>query len=243
MSDHLDRIVIVLNRPIHPGNVGSVARAMKNMGLGNLRIVGGCDLTDDRARWMAVAAKEILDRTVVFQDLKEGVADCGLVIGTVPPDRPRFQQETYPAREMARRLRCRHPDDPVAILFGPEDNGLSNRELDLCHEFVSIPSHPAYPSLNISHAVMVIAYEIYMAAEEDTSYSERPAAPVEQVEQMYLHLEYTLLKIGFLDPHNPLHIMRDLRRIFSRARLGEREVKIIRGMCRQIDWAAGSRKR
>lgn len=243
MSNHLDRIVIVLNRPIHPGNVGSVARAMKNMGLRYLRIVEGCDLTDERARWMAVTAGEILDRAVAFQDLKKGVADCSLVIGTVPPDRPRFQQETYAAREMARRIRFRHPDDRVAIIFGPEDHGLANRELDLCHEFVSIPSHPAYPSLNISHAVMVIAYEISLSAQQESPDPERPAASAEQVEQMYQHLEQTLVEIGFLDPGNPLHIMRDLRRIFSRARLDEREVKIVRGMCRQIDWAAGQRGR
>jgi tRNA/rRNA methyltransferase len=241
MSTVLERITIVLDRPQHPGNVGSVARAMKNMGLNQLRLVSPCDYHEDIAGWMAVSAKEILDQAKVYDHLREAISDCSLVIGTVPPDRPRFHSETYSPREMALRIHSGHPEDYVAIVFGREDNGLSNQELDLCHEFVSIPSGRSFPSLNIAQAVMVIAYEVFVAVQQEGPLADRASAGVDAVEQMYGHLEETLLAIGFLDAENPAHIMRDLRRIFSRARLDAREVKIVRGILRQIDWAMRNR--
>ncbi|NOY53649.1 MAG: RNA methyltransferase [Deltaproteobacteria bacterium] len=237
MKEHLDRITVVLSHPLHPGNVGSVVRAMKNMGLSRLRLVQPCDHRAEIAEWMAVSAKEILHRAEVFVDLPAALAGCNLVVGTVPPDRPRFQGESRLPREMAKRLLTVHPDDRIALLFGTEDHGLSNEELDLCHEFVTIPSHPAFPSLNLSHAVMVIAYEIYAVDGGASGRADRSIADSVLQEQMFSQMEETLSRIGFLNRENPRHIMRDLRRIFGRAKLNDREVRILRGILRQVDWA------
>ena len=239
MKNHLERITIVLDRPLHPGNVGAAARAMKNMGLHRLRLVSPCDFKSDLAYWMAVSAKEILDRADVFAEVKEALSGSNLVIGTIPPDRPRFQTQVLSPRALAHRLLETHPHDRISILFGTEDNGLSNRELDFCHEFVTIPSHSDYPSLNLAQAVMVIAYEILTCTQNQETQERRPLAEVDTLEQMYEHLQQTLLSIGFLNKENNHHMMRDLRRIFGRAHLDAREVKILRGILRQTDWASG----
>jgi tRNA/rRNA methyltransferase len=239
MKKHLDRISVVLSRPLHPGNVGSVARAMKNMGLSRLRLVAPCDHRAEIAEWMAVSAKDLLHQAEVFEDIPASLKDMNLVVGTVPPDRPRFQQETYSPRRLAQRLLAVHSDDRVALLFGTEDNGLANEELDLCHEFVTIPSHPSFPSLNLAQAVMIVAYEIFTTCSEEGEGEERPLADALSQQQMFAQMEETLARIGFLNRENPRHIMRDLRRIFGRAKLDEREVRILRGILRQVEWAAG----
>lgn len=240
MKEHLDRITVVLSHPLHPGNVGSVARAMKNMGLHRLRLVNPCDHRAEIANWMAVSAKEILDQAEVFDGLSSALADMRLVVGTIPPNRPRFQGETHSPGDLATRLAAVHSGDRIALLFGTEDNGLSNSELDFCHEFVTIPSHPAFPSLNLSQAVMVVAYEIFTSEGCEGRGEGRSVADTRSQERMFAQMEETLIRIGFLDRKNPRHIMRDLRRIFGRARLDEREVKILRGILRQVDWAAGN---
>ncbi len=238
MKSLLDRITIILHSPLHPGNIGSVARAMKNMGLSRLRLVSPCDFKSDIAEWMAVSAKEVLHRAEVFEDLRAAASGSNFLVGTIPPDRPRFISQVLTPRTLTERLLKNHSDDRISILFGPEDRGLSNLELDLCHEFVSIPSHPDYPSLNLAQAVMVIAYEIFSMAENQGGLQTRHLADVTSMEQMFRHLEETLSSIGFLDRENPDHIMRDLRRIFGRAHLDEREVRILRGIFRQVNWAA-----
>ncbi len=240
MKNHIDRIAVVLHRPLHPGNVGSVARAMKNMGLHRLRLVSPCDFRTDLAEWMAVSAKDVLHQAEVFGELEDALKGSNLVIGTIPPNRPRFQPQTFSPKELARRLLKTHPDNRISILFGPEDSGLSNEELDHCHEFVSIPSHSAFHSLNLAQSVMVVAYEIFCCSQEQQEgfHLSKPLAEMTSLEQMYRHLQETLLTIGFLDKENPDHIMRDLRRIFGRSQLDEREVKILRGIFRQMDWAA-----
>ncbi len=237
MKEHLDRVTVVLSHPLHPGNVGSVARAMKNMGLSQLRLVNPCDHRAEIADWMAVSAKEILEQAEVFDDLSTALEGMNLVVGTIPPNRPRFQGETHSPRDLAKRFLSVPHGDRIALLFGTEDHGLSNEELDLCNDFVTIPSHPAFPSLNLAQAVMVIAYEIFAAEGGGGQSAGRSLADALSQEQMYAQMEEILTRIGFLNQENPRHIMRDLRRIFSRAKLDEREVKILRGILRQVDWA------
>ncbi len=242
MQEHLDRITVVLHRPQHPGNVGSVARAMMNMGLSKLRLVSPCDYYADMARWMAVRGRDILAAAEIFDELASALADCHLVVGTVPPDRERFRFEAQPPRQLAERLLSIHRADRIALLFGREDCGLSNRELDLCQEFVSIPGSAACHSLNLSQAVMVIAYEVFLATLQGGESADRPRSDTRTLEAMYCHFEEALRSVGFLNGENPAHIMRDLRRVFGRSCLDEREVRIFRGICRQMMWAA-SRKR
>ncbi len=243
MTDLGDRIRIVLNRPQHPGNVGAAARAMKNMGLRRLRLVSPCDHHSDLAEWMAVSARDILRRAEVYDDLAAALSGSSLVIGTVPPDRKRFSGEVLRPKELGGVLRTFSSSGRVSILFGPEDHGLSNRELDLCQAFLCIPSSPDFPSLNLAQAVMVVAYEIHVSdpVGENDSLPRRNPADFDSLEGMYCQLQETLAGIGFLNRENPSHIMRDFRRIFGRARLDEREIRILRGMFRQIQWAAGAR--
>lgn len=242
MQQHLDRITVVLNRPQQPGNVGSVARAMMNTGLGRLRLVSPCDHQADMARWMAVRGRDILTEAEVFDALAPALADCHLVVGTVPPDRERFRVEAQAPRQLAERLLSVHTTDRIGLLFGSEDRGLSNRELDLCQAFVSIPTSAACHSLNLAQAVVIIAYELFLAAALSGVSAERPCADTDTLEGMYGHLEQALASVGFLNGENPAHIMRDIRRIFGRARLDEREVRILRGICRQMLWTASQKR-
>jgi tRNA/rRNA methyltransferase len=124
------------------------------------------------------------------------------------------------------------------LLFGPEDSGLSNEDLRLCHRLVTIPTDPAYTSLNVAQAVLLCCYEVFLAAQEEASTPLRPLAIAERQELMYEKLKGALLKVGFLHGDNPDHIMFALRRILGRAGLEDRDVRILLGMARQIEWYA-----
>jgi tRNA/rRNA methyltransferase len=128
---------------------------------------------------------------------------------------------------------------PVALVFGPEDHGLTNTDIRHCHWLMRIPTHPHYPSLNVAQAVMICLYEVFLASQtKRVRATSRDRAPTEQVEKLYDRMRETLLKIGFLNPQNPEHILLGLRRIFGRAGLGEKEVHILEGLFHQIGWYA-----
>ena len=245
----LENIRIVLVEPKGSGNIGSVARAMKNMGLKDLAIVGGGRTKSFWARAMAVHAKDILQGVRRFATLREAVADCGLVVGTTCR-RGLYRDHSRPPREVAQRIlsssaRCAK----CALVFGPEDHGLSNRDLKHCQWLITIPTHPDYPSLNIAQAVMICLYEIYLAAPRQARGGEQSRttlekvpqemisrAPAESVERLFDSMRRSLLKIGFLDPQNPEHILLALRRILGRAGLEEKDVRILTGLFRQMGW-------
>ena len=236
---------IVLVRPQGMMNIGSVARAMKNFGITELALVNPvASPTHPDARVMAVRAHDILEGAVIFPRLTDAIADCTWVIGTTRR-RGKGREGVIDPRQMASEIADRALQNRVAVVFGPEDRGLTNRDLDLCQCLVTIPSHEEYGSLNLAQAVMVICYEIYLAThhQEGVAPRMRRMATSEELEGMYFHMEEALLRIGFLDENNPKRIMAVLRRIFSRARLNPREVKILRGICRQADWYAELRKR
>jgi tRNA/rRNA methyltransferase len=220
-------------------NIGSVARAMKNVGITELALVNPVALpSHPDARVMAVRAHDILEHALIFSRLTDAIADCTWVIGTTRR-RGKGREGVTDPRQMASEIAEIAQQNKVAIVFGPEDRGLTNRDLDLCQRLVSIPSHEEYGSLNLAQAVMVICYEIYLATQQHGAASRtHQLATSEELEGMYYHMEETLLSIGFLDQNNPKRIMAVLRRIFSRARLNPREVKILRGICRQGNWYA-----
>jgi tRNA/rRNA methyltransferase len=220
-------------------NIGSVARAMKNVGIKELSLVkpAASPLHPD-ARLMAVRADDILEGALVFSRLTDAIADCAWVIGTTRR-RGKGREGVIDPRQMATEIADITQQNKVAVVFGPEDRGLTNRDLDLCQRFVTIPSHEEYGSLNLAQAVMIICYEIYLATHHNEANSlTRRLATSEELEGMYYHMEEALLRIGFLDQNNPKRIMAVLRRIFSKARLNPREVKIMRGICRQGTWYA-----
>ncbi len=232
---------IVLVRPQFSGNLGSVARAMKNMGLGELRLVKPEALPGDRdAVQMAVHAEDILRRAQIFSDLKSALEGFDLIIGTsrrVGGDRGNW----FSPREFAEFLGTLSKNQRVATVFGTEDSGLTNEEIQLCHRLIQIPSHFDSPSLNLAQAVMIVCYELFLAQggadnREESSDPDDSIAKFENLEGMYRDLNQLLRESGFLDRNNPDHMMRMLRNLYNRAHLTEREVKIIRGICRQLRW-------
>ncbi|RMF83832.1 MAG: RNA methyltransferase [Nitrospinota bacterium] len=234
----LTNIQVVLVEPQHPGNIGAVARAMKNMGLSRLVLVNPPEnFRGQEAVRMALNGADILEKAQTFSSLEAAIAPMGLVIGTsCRPGKERFP--VYTPREIVPRVLATARTNRVALVFGPERSGLCNEHLDLCHLLVRIPSSEAFPSLNLAQAVMVLCYELYAACAQESIPPASCMVPADtvQVEQMYADLQDFLLQIGFLDPQNPQRIMRALRRLFGRAGLTSREVSILRGIIRQVRW-------
>lgn len=231
----LSNIRIVLVETSHPGNIGAVARAMKNMCLSDLYLVSPKIFPSADATSRASGADDLLASAVVCESLQEAIADCQLVIGasarsrsiTVPDESPRV---------CAERLAVEAKDKKIAILFGRENSGLKNHELDLCQTLLSIPSNSAYSSLNIAAAVQVVCYELMVAAQLEVAQPkvlESPLATSAQMESFYEHLYQALEEIGFINPEKSTSIMRRLRRVYHRASLDTKELDILRGILKK----------
>jgi len=229
----LDKIHITLVETTHPGNIGAAARAMKTMGLNRLRLVNPLRYPNVEATAMASGADDILHQAEVVETFDQALQDCRLIIGASARRRGLSCPELTP-RETATQLLHVAEQAPVALVFGRESSGLSNDELDRCHFMVRIPSNPDYGSLNVAAAVQVLAYELRVAALADQPEHDKPAehlpAPGEEMTLFYQHLEQVLLDSGFLNPANPRHLMRRLRRLFNRAQPDQNEVNILRGI-------------
>jgi tRNA (cytidine32/uridine32-2'-O)-methyltransferase len=230
-----DNIRIVLVNTTHPGNIGGVARAMKNMGLQRLCLVAPRDYPNEQAVWRAAAATDILDAAVVVPTLHDAIGDCQFVVGTSARER-RIPWPLLGARQCAQRIALASGREQVAILFGREDRGLTNEELQVCNLHLNIPTAEAYSSLNLAMAVQIVAYELCMlASSTETPHSEvdqwdAPFASRDNMERFYTHLEETLVAIEFLDPAAPRQLLSRLRRLYSRVRLDEMELNILRGI-------------
>ena len=239
MSSPLDNIRIVLVNPIYGGNLGSVCRAMANMGLSHLDVVSprpGMDMEEAHA--MACHANAILDNRRVFDTAAEAVADCGLVVGTSNRG-GLYREHSRGPREWAPHILQAAASAPVAVLFGSEDNGLSLDDLALCTQFIRIPSSPAYKSLNLAMSVMVCAYELFVASGTYEPPVERsPECPSAMRETMFAKMRAALLGIRFMSDDTADHMMLGLRRIFSRGPLTEKDVQILLGVASQTLWAA-----
>ena len=235
----LNNISIVLVNTKTPGNVGAVARCMMNMGLSRLVLVRPPLDRNNEAMKLAAGAEEIILKAPQFETLKEAVANHGLVLGT-SRHTSRHRRNIHTPRQMAEQALPLLSSNKVAVVFGREVNGLDNEDIALCHELISIPASDAFPSLNLSHAVMVVAYELFTAAQAKLQPSERVLAPAEELENFFEHLQKTLEDIGFIDKSHPGHMMFSLRQTFGRARLDSRDVSILRGILSQIERTAGS---
>jgi tRNA (cytidine32/uridine32-2'-O)-methyltransferase len=227
---------IVLVNTTHPGNIGGVARAMKNMGFGRLVLVAPRKFPHEEADWRAVGAGDVLEQAEVVEDLAEAIADCQFVVGTSARGR-RIPWPVLDPRGAAERVyTAARQDEQVAILFGREDRGLTNEELQACNLHLHIPSHEDYSSLNLAMAVQVVVYELRMlelAADlpaDPCDEWDAPFSTEENMERYYAHLEETLVQIGFLDPAAPRQLMARLRRLYNRVRLDEMELNILRGI-------------
>jgi TrmH family RNA methyltransferase len=244
-----DSVHVVLVRPARAANVAAACRAMKNMGLRSLRLVGadpGLSAADARA--LAYGAWDVLDGIVFMPTLRDAVADCTLVAGTTG----RASAEAWSPRQLATEAATRTAAESLALVFGPE------ARLDACHLRVHIPADPAHPSLNLAQAVLILAYELRVALAfapdpdgERTAMAATaplatpgPLAGAEQLagagqlEEALDGLREALLAIGYLSPANPEAILAEIRRLLARARPTARETTLLRGMARQILWAA-----
>lgn len=254
-------IAVVLVQTSHPGNIGAAARALKNMGLSDLRLVSPrTQFPSDDATWRAASATDILQRTKVFASLEDAVADCGLIIGTSARSR-RMPWPVLTPRQCANHVVQDAGKNKVALVFGREDTGLTNEELQLCHYHVQIPANAEYSSLNLAAAVMVICYEIRIAmlerlaidgseaAQRDQRFAQDsvynpdneqefwdvPKADAHQLELFYQHLEKTLTDLTFHDQDNPRLLMQRMRRLFMRIRPDTMEINILRGVLSYVD--------
>ena len=230
----LNRIRIVLVDTSHPGNIGAVARAMKNMCLSQLYLVQPQRFPHAEATARASGADDLLASAVVCESLPEALTGCGLVIGASARLR-HLKIPQWNPRECAEQVIREARQQDVAIIFGREHSGLTNEELSLCHQLMHIPSNPDYSSLNIAAAVQVMAYELKMAndaGQTPASLVDADELPVgaDEMARFYEHLQTTLVDIGFLDPDNPRVMMRRLRRLFNRARPNLVEMNILRGI-------------
>lgn len=235
-ADLLDRIRIVLCRPSHPGNIGAVARAMKNMGISRLRLVAPKQFPDAEADARAAGATDVLESARVCGSLDAALAGASLVVALSA--RPRdLGPQPQGVREAVGGLLAAAGHGEVALVFGNETTGLSNDELQRCHAAVTIPANPEFSSLNLGAAVQVLCYELRMAAfggmpPEAVSATPfaSPSATHDEVEGFYGHLEQVMTASGFFNPAQPGRLLPKLRRLFGRIRLERDEVNILRGI-------------
>ncbi|MFQ6671955.1 MAG: RNA methyltransferase [Candidatus Tectimicrobiota bacterium] len=232
----LDAFVVVLVEPQGPANVGSVARAMKNMGVRALRLVNPGEWYGPEARKMAMRGRDVLEAATLYEDLAEALSDCGYVVATTRRGGP-LRSGGQPPRELARHWLEVAATNRVALVFGPEDRGLSNQELSLCQAVCTIPAEPAFSSLNLAQAVLLVCYECYLASGAGEPPPAAPSlAPHEELEAMFGQMRTELERIGFLQGSHQDHIMIALRQMFGRAGLTSREVRILRGIFQQMRW-------
>ncbi|HUT41272.1 MAG TPA: RNA methyltransferase [Gammaproteobacteria bacterium] len=228
----LSGIRVVLSNTSHPGNIGATARAMKTMGLASLRLVNPKLFPHADATARASGADDVLAAARVCATLEEATQDCRLVIGASARTRS-IPCPVISPDECARRACAESEQGAVAIVFGCEQSGLSNAEIDRCQFLVRIPTNPDYGSLNLAAAVQIIGYEILVAHENTQDALAPPGhVPVSagEMERFYAHLEQALVELEFLDPANPRQLMRRLRRLYNRARPDENEINILRGI-------------
>jgi len=234
----LSHIQIVLVGITHPGNIGAAARAMKTMGLSQLRLVQPKYFPSAEATARASGADDLLVNAVVFDNFEDSLQDCHLILGASARQRTIAWPMLTPraAAEKALELPAK-----VALVFGREHSGLTNEELDHCHYLVQIPTHPTFRSLNIASAVQILAYELNIQSEalkatndEHSLIKNNPSLPQPAsalaMAQFYQHFKQTLIDIEFLDPQNPRQLMRHLHRLFNHVQLTDSEINILRGI-------------
>ncbi|MEJ2141914.1 MAG: tRNA (cytosine(32)/uridine(32)-2'-O)-methyltransferase TrmJ [Gammaproteobacteria bacterium] len=236
MTSELSKIRIVLVNTSHAGNIGSVARAMKTMGMSQLYLVDPVEKPVGEARARASGAVDVLESAIMVNTLQEAIADCALVVGASA----RLRSIPWPVvdpRQCAEQVveMVISQGEQVALVMGREKSGLSNAELEHCNLLVNIPANPDYSSLNLAAATQVLAYEVRMAmlASEGRvvkNEHDSPLASADDLEGMYSHFQTALTEIGFLDPQAPKKLMRRIRRMFNRIALERNEVNILRGI-------------
>jgi len=232
---NFDNITIVLHQPRHPENIGSVARAMCNMGFSRLVVIDPPNFDRNKILKLAThAASHVVDKSSICSDLKDALSHFNYVVGATARLGGQRQVVNTPSK-LAQKLVPISIENRIAILFGPEDRGLSNEDIRNCHGLVNIPT-AEFSSLNLAQAVIIICYEIFTAGLEENTKSAPRLASRHELDGMYDQLKDILVRISYINPENPDYWINNLRRFFSRLQLRAKEVSIIRGICRQINW-------
>ncbi|MFL2482504.1 MAG: RNA methyltransferase [Gammaproteobacteria bacterium] len=225
-------VKIVLVETSHPGNIGATARAMKNMGLNDLVLVKPECFPDEAATARASGAHDILENAKITDNLEDAISDCNLVIAASARSR-NINWPTYDPRECVNKIIKESHLGCCAVVFGPEQSGLKNEHIDLCHGLLYVPVNPNFSSLNLSMAVQIFCYELRMAL-VNSDFKEKsdsvPLASVSEMENFYQHLEKMLIKNDFLDPKKPRFLMRRIRKLFAKAAPDNNEINILRGI-------------
>ena len=237
MSDrvNLDNISIVLLQPRYSENIGAAARAMRNMGIRQLVIVDPQNFELSKALKLATHfASDIIEKSKFHGDLKEALAPFNYVVGTTARLGGQRQVVSTPLT-LARKLIPISAKNRIAIIFGPEDKGLSNEDIRYCHALVNIPTTD-FSSLNLAQSVMILCYEIFNAGVEANEEFTPRMASRHELDGMYDQLKDILVRISYINSENPDYWLNHFRRFFTRLQLRAKEVNIIRGLCRQVDW-------
>lgn len=238
--DAADAFRFVLVGPKEPGNVGAAARALKNLGLRRLVVVPESTpaerLLSGNAPRMARGAEDLLAAVEVAPDLDAALKGCGFAVATTARRRDRIAHRALP--EILELLEGLPPETEIAFLFGREDHGLSNPEVDRCQAVITVPTSVEHPSLNLAQSVLLVAYELTRRSRVLPEAVANPPASAEARAALFAQMEELLLEVGYLNPQNPRHIKAELRRLFERARLTDRDVTLLRGMWSQLSWAS-----
>ena len=231
----LKNVCIILSRPRYPENIGAAARAMRNMGFEQLIVVNPQNYDMSRVLKMAThGAVEVVEQIKVYEDLRTALEPLSYIVGTTARLGGQRQLVGSAAR-LAQKLAPISAENQVGLLFGPEDRGLTNEDIRLCHELVNIPT-AGFSSLNLAQAVMVVCYELRRYNQPGGKTFVPRLANRHELDGMYAQLKDILVRISYIQPENPDYFMNNLRHFGTRLKLRAKEVSIIRGICRQIDW-------
>ena len=243
MTQNLSIILVEPNGPI---NIGSVCRTMMNFGFTSLRLVNPTKHYKSLlAKKMALSAFSVLEKAPVFDDLKSALSDIQIAFGTTRRF-GKYRKNFFTPSSAALKLHESYYNIKCALVLGPEDTGLETKDLDLCQHFITIPTHEIYPSMNLSHALSVLLYEISLKSDAGGGFHDpepKEFATGDEIEHMFSHMKKSLVDIDFLDSHNPDHLLRTFRRIFGEAGLSSRDVRILRGLLSRIDWTEAQRRK
>jgi len=235
---NLENITVVLNQPRYPENIGASARAILNMGMHELIVVNPAQFDMEKIRKLAThMASDIIRNIKLYDNLKEALSPFGYVVGTTARLGGERQYVAHPST-MAEKLVPISQNNRIALLFGAEDRGLTNDDIRFCHALVNIPT-AEFASLNLAQAVMIICYQLFTTGNAKTSEFAPRLATRHELDGMYDQLKDILVRISFINHENPDYWMNNLRRFFTRLELRAKEVSLIRGICRQVDWYAG----
>ena len=230
-------VQIVLVETSHPGNIGSVARAMKNMGLSRLTLINPKKFPHDEATALAGNAGDVLEKAKIFGSIEEAVKNSKIIFATSARERT-IEWPVASAKDAAQEINQLAAEGlEVSILFGREDRGLTNEELQLSNKHLIISAHPEYPVLNIAMSTQVVCYELYQASQHEPigPWQDFPEYSAEELTHLIEHFNETVFNLKLIDPANPKQILTRMERMFRRLYPDQMEGNFLRGFLKAVN--------